>query len=551
MWALTIAVILILSVGTAWFFTRDSDDEELDDYDLTIGIEGEGSTDPNEGTHTHEEDTEVIVEATPDEGWEFVEWTGDVSGNGPTMEIIMDEDMEITAHFEVYEYTLNVDTEGGGEVEVEPDQTKYEHGEEVNLTALPDDDWGFNGWKGDVPEDTSDDWRWMYPDNWRAEFDFGIGFPTPGIWYGAMRIDLSEDVGNVLTEVAYYDYEDGANYAQLHVAENQEGGDWGEPGKWLASTEKYEPTGAGWVELELKESVMIEEPGEYWVVIELDDYGEDNFPFGGINPAVQYGSLINQGDAHDPEDWECMNETHGLDDTGGLEAKVEESKITIDMEENTDITVVFEELEAEFEITDLTINPDRISVGNETNISVDVTNVGDSSGSKQVKFEVGEETINKDVTLNPEETKEVSTSVIMTEEGEYEVSVNGLTETLRVIKWREIGEPYEGANGLTVILNSFEVEEKEGSYQYHISYTLENNKDRAITEGRFKLYYEDEAGGLPQYGTFGDLYPGDNITRTYTFEEEKQITFDTLAYHHDQFHEDYPPEDSLKWAVEY
>jgi len=118
--------------------------------------------------------------------------------------------------------------------------------------------------------------------------------------------------------------------------------------------------------------------------------------------------------------------------------------------------------------------------------------------------------------------------------------------------WCEIGVSYQAVDGLTVTLHSFQIIEKTGSYQYTITYTLENNTpDKKILEGAFKLYYRDTSGGLPQYGFFDYLYPGDSITRTYTFEELKDALFDVLEYHHDNFFSDEPLEDSLKWKVVY
>ncbi|MFP3871732.1 MAG: GLUG motif-containing protein [Candidatus Aenigmatarchaeota archaeon] len=87
----------------------DEDEEYNDGYpflsweirnELRIQIEGNGSTEPEEGTHAYEEGSEVTVEATPSEGWEFVEWTGDESGTDTTIKITMDADREITAVFE-------------------------------------------------------------------------------------------------------------------------------------------------------------------------------------------------------------------------------------------------------------------------------------------------------------------------------------------------------------------------------------------------------------------------------------------------------------------
>lgn len=115
----------------------------------------------------------------------------------------------------------------------------------------------------------------------------------------------------------------------------------------------------------------------------------------------------------------------------------------------------------------------------------------------------------------------------------------------------QIGTSYLASDGLTVTLHSCVVVEKAGSYEYSIDYTLTNNTpDQAIDEGSFKMYYANEAGGLPQYGFFGKLFPGDTIDRTYAFEELKSKPFDLLEYHHDNFFSSSPLQNSLRWPVE-
>ena len=114
----------------------------------------------------------------------------------------------------------------------------------------------------------------------------------------------------------------------------------------------------------------------------------------------------------------------------------------------------------------------------------------------------------------------------------------------------QAGTAYLASDGLTVTLHSCVVVEKSGSYEYRIEYTLANNTSgQAIDEGTFKMYYENEAGGLPQYGFFGTLFPGDTMDRTYTFEELKTKPFDLLEYHHDHFFTQSPLQDSLRWPV--
>jgi len=141
-------------------WSNDHDDQVditiIEEYELTINIEGEGTTDPVEGTHTYEEGTEVTVQATPEEGWKFVEWTGDYDpykyiGTEEEITIIMDEDKELTAHFEeIAEYELTINIEGEGTTDPAEGTYIYEEGTEVSVEAIPDEGWYFLEWTGDV-----------------------------------------------------------------------------------------------------------------------------------------------------------------------------------------------------------------------------------------------------------------------------------------------------------------------------------------------------------------------------------------------------------------
>jgi len=64
------------------------------------------------------------------------------------------------------------------------------------------------------------------------------------------------------------------------------------------------------------------------------------------------------------------------------------------------------------------------------------------------------------------------------------------------------------------------------------------------------MYYKNETGGLPQYGFFGKLFPGDTLNRAYTFEELKAEPLDLLEYADDNFFSLSPLENSLRWSVE-
>ncbi|MFW6065044.1 MAG: InlB B-repeat-containing protein [Candidatus Natronoplasma sp.] len=131
------------NVSDSWSFTT------IEERALTIDISGEGSTDPGKGTHTYEHGEEVTIEAVSTNDWYFVEWTGDVSSTDERVIITVDEDKEVMAWFEQHTYTLDAVIEGGGTVEIDPEQKNYESGTEVTLTAEADEGWEFVEWKGD------------------------------------------------------------------------------------------------------------------------------------------------------------------------------------------------------------------------------------------------------------------------------------------------------------------------------------------------------------------------------------------------------------------
>ncbi len=120
---------------------------------LTVDIEGGGEVNINPDYEEYSYNTLVTLSAVPSENWEFSHWTGDVpEGEEENGEITfrMTEDKNITAHFNAIPYYLTIHTEGEGTVVADPDQEEYFYGDEVTLTAIPDDGWEFNHWEGDI-----------------------------------------------------------------------------------------------------------------------------------------------------------------------------------------------------------------------------------------------------------------------------------------------------------------------------------------------------------------------------------------------------------------
>jgi len=75
------------------------EDVVVETYTLTIGVEGEGEVNIDPDQEEYEEGTEVELTASPNEGWTFVEWTGDHEGTDEVTTIIMDHDKDVNAHF--------------------------------------------------------------------------------------------------------------------------------------------------------------------------------------------------------------------------------------------------------------------------------------------------------------------------------------------------------------------------------------------------------------------------------------------------------------------
>jgi len=67
--------------------------------DLTISVNGQGTTNPSPGTYKYGSGNQVTVTASPASGWKFDHWGGDASGTSPTIVITMDSDKDAIAYF--------------------------------------------------------------------------------------------------------------------------------------------------------------------------------------------------------------------------------------------------------------------------------------------------------------------------------------------------------------------------------------------------------------------------------------------------------------------
>jgi uncharacterized repeat protein (TIGR02543 family) len=129
-------------------------------YTLTTNVVGNGSISLNPAGGTYCEGTVVTVTATPDAGWQFDGWSGDLSGTTNPTTITMNSNKSVTATFSqlpVEQYTLTVNINGQGSVALNPPGGVYNDGTVVTLTATADSGWKFDNWSGDLTGSTNPD----------------------------------------------------------------------------------------------------------------------------------------------------------------------------------------------------------------------------------------------------------------------------------------------------------------------------------------------------------------------------------------------------------
>jgi hypothetical protein len=122
-------------------------------YTLTINVIGSGTVGkyPDKATYNHGE--QVSLMATPNPGYVFSGWSGDISNNTNLYVVLtMDGNKSITATFSESHYilTVSVSIPGSGTVTINPNKPQYTYGEQVTLTATPNSQYFFRGWGGDL-----------------------------------------------------------------------------------------------------------------------------------------------------------------------------------------------------------------------------------------------------------------------------------------------------------------------------------------------------------------------------------------------------------------
>ncbi|MCR9288906.1 MAG: S8 family serine peptidase [Bacteroidetes bacterium] len=121
-------------------------------YTLTTNTNGNGSVSPG---GTYNGGSSVTISATPDAGYQFDGWSGDLSGSTNPITFTISSNMNVTANFSLIppnQYTLTTSTNGNGTVT--PGGT-YNAGTSLTISATPDAGYQFDNWSGDLSGSTN------------------------------------------------------------------------------------------------------------------------------------------------------------------------------------------------------------------------------------------------------------------------------------------------------------------------------------------------------------------------------------------------------------
>jgi uncharacterized repeat protein (TIGR02543 family) len=122
-------------------------------YTLTVNAtNGTVTKNPNQSTYNY--GTSVQLTATPITGYHFVNWTGDTTSSVNPVTITMNANKTVMANFAINTYTLTVNATNGT-VTKNPNQSTYNYGTSVQLTATPATGYYFVNWTGDLTGTTN------------------------------------------------------------------------------------------------------------------------------------------------------------------------------------------------------------------------------------------------------------------------------------------------------------------------------------------------------------------------------------------------------------
>lgn len=122
-------------------------------------------------------------------------------------------------------------------------------------------------------------WNWLYTGVWGAGSNTNIGLDGAGTWYAGIILNLSAHIGDSITKIGYYHGDSATVTAKVYT------GNYQNPLVLVGQSDPYTFTTPGWKQnILLQTPVGISSPSLYWIVLEIQDPGEDYYPLGSRTP---------------------------------------------------------------------------------------------------------------------------------------------------------------------------------------------------------------------------------------------------------------------------
>jgi len=150
--SLEILTLLLLSGNMPNFWAT----QQPQTFTLTVSTQPSagGTVTKNPSASQYNSGATVTIEAVPNNGYRFVNWSGDISGTETQKTITMTKNMNVVANFEAlqqkYTITLSAQPANGGTVNKYPTEEQYNSGTYVTVQAVPQDGYRFVNWSGDI-----------------------------------------------------------------------------------------------------------------------------------------------------------------------------------------------------------------------------------------------------------------------------------------------------------------------------------------------------------------------------------------------------------------
>ena len=122
-------------------------------YTITLLKTGYGSITLDPESPLYDSATIVNLTATPDKGYIFGSWSGDVVSDLNNISVTMNGNINLTAEFilvVIPKFSLNITANGSGSVTVTPEAAQYDSGTVVNILATANTGYLFDGYTGDI-----------------------------------------------------------------------------------------------------------------------------------------------------------------------------------------------------------------------------------------------------------------------------------------------------------------------------------------------------------------------------------------------------------------